>query len=47
MVEEIGEVSNSSSSTRINEPWVTCARYGSSKGACEFMFNSLLLEVCL
>ena len=42
-----GAVSNSSLSIRINEPWVTYARYGSGKGACEFMFSSLLLEVCL
>ena len=50
MVEVVGEpgrLGDSSLSIRINEPWVTCARYGSGKGACEFMFNSLLLEVCL
>jgi hypothetical protein len=42
-----GAVSDSSLRIRINEPWVTCARYWSGKGVCEFMFNSLLLEVCL
>lgn len=50
MVEVVGEpgwLGDSSSIIRIDQPWVTCARYGSGKGACEFMFNSLLLEVCL
>jgi hypothetical protein len=47
MVEELGGVGDSSLSTKINEPWVTCARYKLGKGACEFVFSSLLLEVSL
>jgi len=50
MVEVVGEpgrLGDSSFSIRIDEPWVTCARYRLGKGACEFMFSSLFLEVCV